>query len=415
MFKFSDYVEDKPKDPAVPANRAAPESPRADDTIHRSTVRLTRSEPLVQGLTGGDGDDKGSIAKDVDRVIDEDPLDEPVEEYQNDSFMDHDAGFQNGAGSLYDQEPTGAYEIAKLMGIEIPASREQSLLNASACLETVFSRLTGAGRGKGMLWPMVLSIAADLESIRAKDTNIATIIHRVRKEGEGLLWHSLYTSILAMELAAYTKVKLEGSVQEIGAAALLHDTGILSASGISGLMDVEDEKRYRGHGERGAELAGEAGAPEHVVTMIRQHHEQIDGKGFPSGILESEILNASQVIGISDIFEHAIIDISNTNQLGGNAQPGLSQVFSKYRSAYQTQLMKDMMALIGYYPVGSLVELSNRSVCEVIAQNQNMPLRPVVKVIVDASGNHPERTRMIDLLEVGVLSIIRAISSRGVR
>ena len=316
---------------------------------------------------------------------------------------------------VYDQEPIGAYALAASMGIEIPTSRKQYLMTAKACLATVFSQLLGDARKRGMIWPMVLSIVADLEHVIAQESNIVTVIDRERAKGEGVYWHSIYTAILAMELATYTKVKLEGTVYEIGGAALLHDAGLLRETTFINAISMTNENSFFHHSDKGADMALEAGAPEHVATMIRQHHEQIDGRGFPSGLRGGAILNASQVVGISDIFEHAIIDITTTSDEGHNSVTGLSQVFSTFRASYQIQLMKDMMALIGYYPVGSLVELSNRSVCEVISQNQNMPLRPIVKVIVDASGNHPEQSRIIDLHEIGVLSIVRAISSKGAR
>ncbi len=424
MFRFSQYMDSHGKPPRQGDVRRDGQGQIRDDAgqeSERSSLRLGGTGSLVQEIR-----QVPAVGQNVGGRLFSDsmPLSRPA---PPSGTIDAPAIADSAAippepvsllgdtsEGLYDQEPIGAYALAASMGIEIPTSRKQYLMTAKACLATVFSQLLGDARKRGMIWPMVLSIVADLEHVIAREANIVTVIDRERAKGEGIHWHSVYTAILAMELATYTKVKLEGTVHEIGAAALLHDIGLLRETTFINAISMTNENSFFHHSEKGADLALEAGAPEHVATMIRQHHEQIDGRGFPAGLRSGAILNASQVVGISDIFEHAIIDITNTSNAGNNAVPGLSQVFSTFRSSYQIQLMKDMMALIGYYPVGSLVELSNRSICEVISQNQNMPLRPIVKVIVDASGNHPEQSRIIDLHEIGVLSIVRAISSKGV-
>jgi hypothetical protein len=68
-----------------------------------------------------------------------------------------------------------------------------------------------------------------------------------------------------------------------------------------------------------------------------------------------------------------------------------------------------MAGIVGFYPNGSIVELSDRSVCKVIQQNDGYPLNPKVNVIVDANGNH-QTSAIVDLSQTSTHSIIKIIS-----
>ncbi len=316
---------------------------------------------------------------------------------------------------LYDKEPLGAYEVAKALGVAIPDSREKILRNTQMCLSSVFRKLASPGEDQDMAWPMILSVAAEIRGIVEKDASIATIICRERVKKEPLVWHCLYTAILAMELAAYSQEETGVSVQDIGGAALLHDVGFVAMPGGWEAVRDEQTREFRRHVPESVALARRAGAPETVLTMIRHHHERLDGKGYPEGLQDDALPASSQIVALANVFEHAMIDAAGCLERDDSDIPGLSQVYAKCNGAYKTTLIKNMMALIGYYPIGSLVELSNRAIGEVAMQNRNMPLRPVVKILVDSAGRHPETLKLVDLKETRVLSVTRTLRAEGGR
>jgi putative nucleotidyltransferase with HDIG domain len=86
----------------------------------------------------------------------------------------------------------------------------------------------------------------------------------------------------------------QGRIELLRTAALLHDIGkilvpaeILAKPGR--LTDIE-MALIRLHAAAGAETVGPIGFDPDVATMIRQHHERLDGSGYPAGLRGTEIL-----------------------------------------------------------------------------------------------------------------------------
>ncbi|MBU4212186.1 MAG: HDIG domain-containing protein [Verrucomicrobia bacterium] len=324
--------------------------------------------------------------------------------------------------SRYEEQPSRIYEICRQFGIVVPNNRTAVLEQARACLVTVFKKILLPASEQYMIWPMIKSIASDLEGIIAADATVLKILHRYRVGEEKLVWHSIYTAILAMDLAE-NEENLSCSVYEIGGAALLHDAGFLikTTNGFdtNGFDNITRQKspEFREHVGKGIELARRIEAPDAVVTMIAQHQGRLDGRGFPKDLSPSKFERCSQILAIADVFEHIMIDLSMEKKeavpkdaTGDTGKNGIANVFREYRQAFDIDLLKKMIALIGFYPVGSIVELNNRAICEVVKQNCDFPIRPVVKVILNGGGNHPKADQLIDLQQVKILSILRNIA-----
>ena len=312
--------------------------------------------------------------------------------------------------TLYDSRPHGMYKMAEHMGIDITINNHTVLKKAAACLGTVFRVIGNDLTDKSMLWPMTKSIACELETITSTTKTVFTELPRPRLAAKSLVWHSIYTSVLTMALARDIP-GLPCSIQEIGAAALLHDVGKVLMPGFFDSRNQADNTAYREHVIRSVELAQKIEAPDIVVTAILQHHEKLDGKGYPNQITGSQMLLISQLLAIGNIFEQA-----HTSKLlpSGEVEPtipiGLSQFLEGHRGAFDDALLEKMAGFVGFYPNGSIVELSDRSVCKVIQQNDDYPLHPKIVMIVDETGNHPSPPQIIDLQQTATLSITKLIS-----
>lgn len=312
--------------------------------------------------------------------------------------------------SLYECRPPEMYKLAARMGIDITTNKNTSLKKAAACLGTVFRVIGNDLTDKSMLWSMTKSIAGDLEDLIGEAGSVVAELPRPRFAPDRLIWHSLYTSILTMAMARDME-NLPCSIQEIGAAALLHDIGKLVLPEFFNSVNQENSPVYQEHVIRGVELAQEIEAPDIVTTIIAQHHEQIDGKGFPNHITGAEMLWASQVVAIANIFEKAeISQLVSTGEIASPIPVDIPMLLKKCHGAFDDALLHKMIGMIGFYPAGSIVELSDRSVCKVIRQNADFPLRPVVQVIMDGEGNHPAQTQIIDLRQAAMFSITKSIS-----
>jgi len=98
-----------------------------------------------------------------------------------------------------------------------------------------------------------------------------------------------------------------GTIEGIGIAGLLHDVGkiripisILSRAGK--LLEAE-LKMIKIHPEVGFDILKEIPFPWPVAKMVLQHHERLDGSGYPQGLSEHEILPESKILAVADVIE----------------------------------------------------------------------------------------------------------------
>lgn len=319
--------------------------------------------------------------------------------------------------SRFNDAPAGMLDVCRRFGILVPEDRTGVIQQAKDCLSTVFKKIIHPTSDTFMIWPMVKSIASDIEEFTESSAAILNIIHRQRLKHDMLAWHSIYTALLAMGLAK-GESRLPCCLNEIGGAALLHDAGFLFLK--NAFSDIENEKNpsSTGHVAKGVKLAQMFEAGETVVKMIALHHARLDGKGFPPDLPRTEFGRCCQILSLANVAELMVCDLSlnqsENNKANGGAS-GLSAVLNEYRRAYDTDLLKKMISLIGFYPLGSMVELNNHVICKVIRQNNNYPLRPVVQVVIDSAGSHPDEEKIIDLKDVKILSIIRTLAAPEIR
>ena len=62
----------------------------------------------------------------------------------------------------------------------------------------------------------------------------------------------------------------------------------------------------RQHAAAGADIVGSIGFERNVADMIRQHHERLDGSGYPAGLRDGDILPEARVLAIADVVEAMI-------------------------------------------------------------------------------------------------------------
>ncbi len=113
-----------------------------------------------------------------------------------------------------------------------------------------------------------------------------------------------YSAILAERLGVTDRQELE----QIAAGALLHDIGkrFIPASILAktGRLDQEEREICESHPQRGyVELCDRPGLGFGQLMMVYQHHERIDGTGYPVRILGNEIHPWAKLLTVVDVFE----------------------------------------------------------------------------------------------------------------
>ncbi|MGH9350423.1 MAG: HD domain-containing phosphohydrolase [Vicinamibacterales bacterium] len=175
------------------------------------------------------------------------------------------------------------------LGIIVPL-----LLITYLTFRTSMGRLEDANRHVNQLNELYLSTIETLAmAVDAKDQITHGHIRRVQ--------------VYAAELSKRLGVTDERQLAAIEAAALLHDMGklaipehILNKPGK--LTSAEFEKMKR-HAEIGADLLSSIPFPYPVVPIVRHHHENWDGTGYPNRIAGTDIPLGARVLSVVDCFD----------------------------------------------------------------------------------------------------------------
>lgn len=237
------------------------------------------------------------------------------------------------------------------------------------------------------------------------DPHFMAFVHGPYPEGGYFANHGVNCSVLAVAISAHFALSFEEQ-ENLAMAALLHDIGLVNVhedldypKEISGKL----KKEILQHPEKGATLLSGI-LTEAAVEGIRQHHELYDGRGYPAGLKESHIGLFGKIIGLVDSFE------AMTHQRPYRNKPltvseAIKLIITEGRSTHDKDVLKAMMNFIGVYPIYSMVELSNKKVAKVLAQNRKFPLSPLVQVEFDEWGKKLKTPEILDLSESRLIHI----------
>ncbi|WP_297819120.1 HD domain-containing phosphohydrolase [uncultured Paraglaciecola sp.] len=135
-----------------------------------------------------------------------------------------------------------------------------------------------------------------------------------------------------------------------------------------------------------------------IVKKIGQHHEWLDGYGYPKGLRGNEITQYGCMIAIVDTYDAITAD--RCYKAAKSSRKALQILLQDAPKKYDEVLVAQFVQCIGIYPVGTLVKLSNKKVAMVLRQNPAHTAKPVVKVFYSVRCNHYLKPKELDLAAV---------------
>lgn len=203
---------------------------------------------------------------------------------------------------------------------------------------------------------------------------------RCQNGSEFIYRHSLAVSALMIAMARHMKFgPLE--IRDAGMTGLLMDIGVgqlpvdLSAVGSDYAQlptNLKDQHVLLGCAFLKA--AGDIPAP--VVNAVLQHHERLDGSGYPQGISGAEIDRLSRMAAICDAYD--TLASSSGAALGLDPAEAIRTLRAQPEK-FDATLLEKLEETIGVYPVGSFVRMRSNRLAMVVDEDPSDPLSPTVR------------------------------------
>jgi len=226
----------------------------------------------------------------------------------------------------------------------------------------------------------------------------------------GVRYHSLNVTILSLLLGRTLGLSAQ-ALNNLGMGALMHDLGkVMVPAAVlridAGLRNRHQEAAYRQHVEHGTQLCGQLGIDQpEVLDIIRNHHERLDGQGFPHGLAGEQISVLTRVVSIANRFDGLCHTIDPARAM--TPAEALASMYRRESAAFDLSLMQRFIKCLGVWPAGTLVQLSNGAVALVTAVAPEDTLRPTV-MVGDPSVPRAEAL-IVDLREAQDVRIERAL------
>ena len=228
---------------------------------------------------------------------------------------------------------------------------------------------------------------------------------------EEFFLHALNVCSLSLMVGQKLEFSREDA-EKLALGALFHDIGELKFPAEQllrkGSMSASERKNFLStHPKYGVELAEKLpNLPYEVIDVIRQHHERLNGSGFPAGKKDDQISKFAKIVMVVDEYDELCHHPDPAKSL--IPSEALSYLYVKCRHTLWHDAVVSLISQLGVYPPGSLVNLSNKKIGIVTSVNFANRLRPVVLVYDEYTS--PDEPIILNLSEEDeTLSIVSAI------
>ncbi|GAB6043615.1 HD-GYP domain-containing protein [Endothiovibrio diazotrophicus] len=219
-------------------------------------------------------------------------------------------------------------------------------------------------------------------SSRRNSLAVLTMLHQQPTTKE-LIHHAFNQMSMAVLLGERMDLEPE-RLERLATAALLMDIGwIRLPTTLLRQQYAYTDEEFRAiqeHVRHSVDILYEGGFDDEILQLVENHHERPDGSGYPEALVASEIPLESQILSLVNHFE------SNVHGLYDSAPQipvkALRNIYTRgTEGGHDTALAKQLISIVGVYPMSSAVELDSGERGVVVKVNWKQPLKPIVRLI----------------------------------
>ena len=223
------------------------------------------------------------------------------------------------------------------------------------------------------------SITNDLMDAIDSNNAIAIDIGELKTSDEYTFKHSVDVATISMILAKQQGMSRK-EIYEIGICGLLHDVGKtkvpLEILNKPGRLDDEEFAIMKQHSVFGYRMIKDKPEFSNNISLgVLQHHEKINGAGYPMGVADKQISPYARIISVADIYDALITERPYKQAF---SQRDAVEMIMSMTGELDITAMRSFLESMILYPVGSIVDLSNGEKARVVKNSPHYILRPTV-------------------------------------
>jgi putative nucleotidyltransferase with HDIG domain len=242
-----------------------------------------------------------------------------------------------------------------------------------------------------------------------RNHNALACLGRIREKDNYLMEHSINLAVLMGIFAKSMKIDRD-TMHHVMVGALLHDIGkIMVPDNIlhkPGKLDDDEFSRMKQHVVFSRDLLKKTpGIHPLTVDVAAQHHERIDGSGYPEGLKGCDICREGKMVAITDVYDAITADRCYHKGLAPTV--ALKKLLEWSGTHLDEKLVHTFIRSMGIFPVGSLVMMESGRLAVVIEASEKDQTRPIVKVVYS--------TRLKQYIPAEIIDLSKPISQDSIK
>jgi HD-GYP domain-containing protein (c-di-GMP phosphodiesterase class II) len=261
--------------------------------------------------------------------------------------------------------------------------RQKSLVEIKASFTSLKSNNILTGRISPIILNSFQNICDDVLSELISNKKALSLMTNVQVFDNYLYNHSFNVMVYSLQLAINSGVRPK-DLHELGISGLLHDVGKmvipLEILNKPAKLTEEEFQLIKTHASEGYEyLKKQHELPLLAAHCAFQHHEKIDGTGYPRGLKGKDIHSFAKIMAVADVFD--AVTSSRSYRKAMLPHKGFEILYAGSGTHFETELVQNFKKSVIMYPVGITVTLNTGETGFVVKNNDSFPERPIIRVI----------------------------------
>ena len=290
--------------------------------------------------------------------------------------------------TIYDDKTTVEVEIR---AAEDSFKRTNDLLNRIA--EDIRA-------GEGLQLENVESVINDMVDSMVRNPDALMWVARMREQDLNIYSHGISVAVNLVAFGRHLGYPKE-QLAQLGTLGLLLDIGKIKLPREllekNQRLTADEFEEIKDHVDLGLGILHETpNIHPDVLDGIAQHHERMNGSGYPNNLMGDKISTFGRMSAIADTY--AAVTKPRPYAEVVSPHQALQMLSTWSGSQFQADMVEQFIQSIGVFPVGSMVELSTGEVAVVVTHSKFKRLRPTVLVLTEPDKTVRANPGTLDLL-----------------
>ncbi len=237
-----------------------------------------------------------------------------------------------------------------------------------------------------------------IEGVFRNQEAVAALL-RLKESGDYRYHHGISMAVWAAIIGRHLGLHRD-ELEKLAVGCAMCDVGMTQLP--TELLDQAENlteqqlKIVRAHPIMGAEMVAKSKDVDfEILAIIENHHERMDGSGYPRGIEGAAIPLLARIAGLVDTYDAMIT--ARPYASARTSHEATQELLDCKGTLFQEALVEQFVQAIGLFPTGTMVELNTGEVAIVVTQNDTRRLKPEIVIVLDGEKERMSSLRVVDL------------------